>query len=152
MTSFISARFVLCRSCGRDVADPSYLLTLTSTLSPFDARQQNLTSLFGSTSVPLQSLTNPHGHTFDVVLFQKAGCLAQGPWVAEDTWFPGYAWRICVCGACGRHLGWMYEPLDEIELSPSEPSEQGFYGLILTKLIDEECTFIIKDILGLLTS
>ena len=57
--------------------------------------------------------------------------------------FLGYSWRVCVCPKCGRHLGWMYEPKDNIEEgnknNNEKPSEMGFYGLILENLIDEKC-------------
>ena len=26
----------------------------------------------------------------------------------EDSWFPGYGWRIVSCGMCGNHLGWLF--------------------------------------------
>lgn len=26
----------------------------------------------------------------------------------EDSWFPGYAWRIASCGECASHLGWLF--------------------------------------------
>ena len=62
-------------------------------------------------------------------------------WVAADTWYPGYSWRVCTCPHCGQHLGWMFQPEDEIEDErlQEKPTEIGFYGLILDKLIDEEC-------------
>jgi len=27
-------------------------------------------------------------------------------WQTEDSWFPGYVWKVCVCAKCGRHIGW----------------------------------------------
>lgn len=32
----------------------------------------------------------------------------QGRPCTQDSWFPGYAWTIAVCGTCGRHLGWKF--------------------------------------------
>ena len=26
----------------------------------------------------------------------------------EDSWFPGYAWRVASCGECASHLGWLF--------------------------------------------
>ena len=26
----------------------------------------------------------------------------------EDSWFPGYSWRIASCGECASHLGWLF--------------------------------------------
>ncbi len=68
-----------------------------------------------------------------------AGCRGLGEWTSEATWFPGLAWRVCVCPQCGAHLGWMFEPEDTLVLRPAQdrPSPAGFYALILDKVIDE---------------
>jgi hypothetical protein len=70
------------------------------------------------------SFTNPHGYMFTIGCFSDApGCVAAGPSTGEFTWFPGYAWRICVCTACGMHLGWKFSK-----------DTSGFFGLILNNL------------------
>ena len=68
---------------------------------------------------------NPHGLKFYIGCFQDvSGCVEIGVSTLEFTWFPGYAWRIALCGSCHEHLGWEYH------------SDNGgrFHGLILTKL------------------
>ena len=68
--------------------------------------------------------TNPHGLTFHIGCFRDApGCLPVGASTTEDTWFPGYAWRIADCAKCGAHLGWRFAS-----------SGDAFYGLIVDRL------------------
>lgn len=68
---------------------------------------------------------NPAGFSFHVVVPLKVkGLQYEGPAVDRDSWFPGFAWRIALCQACGTHLGWGFE-------SRNEP---GFTGLIATRL------------------
>ena len=63
---------VLCRSCGREVADPFYLKT--KTLSPEFIERRNRTNLFGvKHPVSIERLKNPAGHEFEVVSFERAG-------------------------------------------------------------------------------
>jgi len=128
---------VLCRSCGRELADPFYLTN--TLLSPEYLERQNLTRLFGRTTpVPVEKLRNPAGKEFQVVTFTKAGCLGVGDWTSEATWYPGYAWRVCVCPQCHAHKGWMFEPEDSAVEGLEKPSSSGFYALILDKIIDED--------------
>ena len=69
-----SSNPVLCRRCGRPIADPAYIRPNLE-VSPFDELQKNVSTLFGQKGdFPVQSLVNPHGDKFDLVLFQKAGC------------------------------------------------------------------------------
>ena len=101
---------VLCRNCGMEVADPSYLKV--SPLSPFFLERQNV-SMFGSSlSIPVETLRNPAGFEFRVISFSTGGCQGVGDWTEEASWYPGYLWRVCVCPQCGAHLGWMFEPED----------------------------------------
>lgn len=70
--------------------------------------------------------TNPAGVTFRIGCFKQAdGCSEVGASSSEHTWFPGYRWRVAVCGRCAQHLGWLFEGDGE-----------RFYGLILAHLRD----------------
>ena len=52
---------------------------------------------------------------------------------ALDSWFPGYAWSVLVCGRCeGRHLGWKFTP------SASRGDADAFYALIVEVASAEE--------------
>ena len=158
--------YALCRRCGRDAFDPAALLTHSlSQSSPFDlhAHAKNLSLVFGradAEGIPVQRLKNPQGGEFDVVLVRRASC--QGylkvtfallgasnrlkpfffllQWTSEATWFPGFAWKSCVCSQCGTQLGWMFMPEDEAVETVTKATDEGFYALILDKLIDEACT------------
>eukprot|EP00941_MAST-03F_sp_MAST-3F-sp1_P005501 g5501.t1 len=38
----------------------------------------------------------------------QTGVMFQGQPSEENSWFPGYAWTIAVCGVCGKHMGWRF--------------------------------------------
>jgi hypothetical protein len=66
---------------------------------------------------------NPFGFVFHFGCFAQAdGCAVDGPPTTEETWFPGYAWRIAHCAACHSHLGWAFQ------------GEGAFFGLLLDRL------------------
>ncbi len=130
---------VLCRECGRTTTEAATLLNNVD-VSPFDTHGQNSSFLFGVANVPVQKLKNPDGFEFDVVLFRKAGCSGSGKWVAKDSWFPGFAWRICVCPKCGQQLGWIFDIVDKDDDDERPLSESSFYGLVLDRVIDENVT------------
>ena len=67
------------------------------------------------------TFVNPHGHVFEIGCFARApGCAAIGPPSAFFSWFPGYTWRMAVCGNCHAHLGWSFGD---------------FFGLVLPRLV-----------------
>lgn len=67
---------------------------------------------------------NPAGLLFVVGCFANvSGCRFEGEPTTECTWFPGYAWRVAVCGRCSAHLGWEFQGRMD-----------GFVGLIMTNL------------------
>jgi len=60
------------------------------------------------------TFVNPAGIVFTVRLFRHApGCRWQGRPSREFSWFPGYLWRLALCGGCGVHLGWLFQGEDE---------------------------------------
>lgn len=71
---------------------------------------------------------NPHGYVFELGCFASAkNVVPTGPKTDEFTWFPGYVWQVVACAHCASQLGWRYAK-----------DGGGFYGLILTALIEEE--------------
>ena len=64
--------YLLCRSCGADIADAGYIST--NRFSP-EALIQGNQSLFGKQSVAVQLLQNPLGIRFRVVVVDKASCI-----------------------------------------------------------------------------
>ena len=78
---------VLCRSCGRAVADPTYLHTRL--LSPEFIERRNRTKLFGvEHPVSVEKLKNPAGVEFEVVSFEKAGKYKTVFFFLSSTLFP----------------------------------------------------------------
>lgn len=66
---------------------------------------------------------NPDGDVYEIGCFAEAAVRSIGEPTDYFTWFPGFAWRVAVCGSCGEHLGWRYD------------GESGsFFGLILEQL------------------
>jgi hypothetical protein len=71
----------------------------------------------------LHDFMNPAGLRFRVVCFSAApGCVGEGERSTVWTWFPGYAWQIELCRACGAHLGWSFH------------AATTFYGLVADRI------------------
>jgi len=67
---------------------------------------------------------NPAGILFHIGCFAHAeGCVSIGAPSADYPWFPGFAWRIALCGGCSDHLGWRFQSPD-----------RAFYGLRVDRL------------------
>lgn len=100
------ARVLRCAACGRAIADP-----------------RERTAVQGAHE---HVFVNPAGHDYQIRLYHQApGACPIGPATGFFSWFPGYVWRVLVCGACGVHLGWVY----------GEPP--AFVGLIAERLVEE---------------
>jgi hypothetical protein len=59
---------------------------------------------------PVEVFTNPEGTTFGVVRFSTRHMQVRlcGTHDASASFYPGYAWAICLCPACCNQLGWHY--------------------------------------------
>lgn len=69
---------------------------------------------------------NPSGLRFVVACFAVApGCVPEGERSTVWTWFPGRAWQIALCKACGVHLGWSFHA---DEAAP-------FHGLVRDRIV-----------------
>ncbi len=98
---------ILCRACGFSITSRDLRTTRNNS--------------------HIHTFANPHGHVFTIGCFAGApGCGHPGPDVTEFTWFPGFAWRLAVCGKCLAHLGWLFTGTDS-----------SFYGLVLDALIEQ---------------
>lgn len=96
---------ISCRSCG-------HLVTYPDQQIPVDGAFRH-------------TFSNPEGIVFKIGCFRTAdGCIAIGRETNEFTWFPGFSWRICLCGRCHVHLGWQYR----------SGQESFFLGLIIDRL------------------
>jgi hypothetical protein len=96
---------VLCRSCGHEVTRRA-------------ARTR------------AHRFMNPAVYLFHLGCFARAdGCAVEGPSSLEYPWFEGHAWRFALCGGCGAHLGWRFEP-------PTGAAP--FFGLRLDQIAEAE--------------
>ncbi len=97
---------ILCRQCREGVTDPGQRIAVQGG--------------------HLHTFANPHGIIFDIGCFQSVrNCAAVGPASIEFTWFPGFRWRILICGRCLTHLGWMF----------TTDGPEKFFGLIIDRLV-----------------
>ncbi|XP_073946139.1 protein cereblon-like [Choristoneura fumiferana] len=123
---------VLCRGCGSEVASTNFII---SKLSPASLYSFNDT-LFSKESVLVQVVSNDYIFQFPVIVFEQSTCVGIGEWEADNSWFPGYQWKLCVCPDCAAFLGWIFEPINpRIRNSPDK-----IFSLILTSLIGESFT------------
>ena len=101
--------YILCRQCHNIITTPS-----------------NRISVQGSHQ---HTFANPHGIVFEIGCFGAVtGCGYAGPASDEFTWFPGFSWRVAVCGRCLIHLGWLF----------TSKGFESFHGLILDHLITQK--------------
>jgi hypothetical protein len=77
---------IRCRRCG-------------AALAPRSARMELSPNTFVS----------PEGLVFELVGVRVApGCTPVGTPTRHWTWFPGCAWQVALCRACGTQVGWAY--------------------------------------------
>jgi hypothetical protein len=70
---------------------------------------------------------NPAGIRYTILTFASApGCAPEGERSTVWTWFPGHAWQVAICRACGSHLGWSFD-------GPGA-STASFHGLIRERI------------------
>jgi hypothetical protein len=101
-----SERAIVCAACGAAITSPIHRMAIHG------AHEHRF--------------MNPAGVLFHIGCFAHAvGCTIIGPDSLEYPWFPGFAWRYAMCGACGQHLGWHFRETREPD---------GFFGLILDRL------------------
>uniref|UniRef100_A0AAY4A1A5 Protein cereblon n=1 Tax=Denticeps clupeoides TaxID=299321 RepID=A0AAY4A1A5_9TELE len=83
-------------------------------------------SLYG----PMAAYVNPHGYVHETLTVYKASNLTLiGRPSTLHSWFPGYAWTIAQCRACGSHMGWKFSAVKK-DLIP-----QNFWGLTRSALL-----------------
>lgn len=125
--------FFICRTCGNDVSltnlafDKYSPLALSATNHTFSEKR----------TILVQEVQNPRGIRFNIFLVKQANCAKVHPWSSKSTWFPGYAWKVCVCPKCHTLIGWMFEPIENATAELNFPSDGGFYALIFQHIISE---------------
>lgn len=126
--------FFICRSCGHDVSLSNFVLNKHSPLALGFSNQ----TLSTGKQVTVQEVQNTLGIRFKIVIVQQAYCAKIESWISLHSWFPGYAWKLCVCPKCRTHLGWMFEPVETATYDRYFPTEKGFYALIYNNIISEK--------------
>ena len=62
----------------------------------------------------ITTFDNPQNQRFEVVTFSPpavAHVALQGQRQAQDSFYPGYTWRLVTCAKCGAAPGWKVEPV-----------------------------------------
>ena len=104
-----SERAIACAACAAAITSPNHRVAINGSHQ--------------------HRFMNPAGILFHIGCFAHAvGCTIIGPDSLEYPWFPGFAWRFAMCGACGQHLGWHFRRQEIGE-------HEGFFGLILDRLV-----------------
>lgn len=82
-------RAVRCRACGHEV-------TTREDSEEIDGKHRH-------------TFFNPAGILYEIACYGVApGCDNLGSPTDQFSWFPGFAWRYSLCGACRSHLGWQF--------------------------------------------
>ncbi|KAH3764338.1 protein cereblon [Pelomyxa schiedti] len=92
--------WLCCHNCRQKIAQKQHIFSMSKTGC-------------------IGTYVNPYGVLHDTVtLSQAQGILLWGPFSEQESWFPGYAWRIAYCITCHTHLGWIYRAVAGQHLSP----------------------------------
>ncbi|KAF8069542.1 Crbn [Scenedesmus sp. PABB004] len=78
------------------------------------------------------TFVNAHGYVHELVTLCRVApgsVMLEGRPETAHSWFPGFAWTIAHCGACGAHLGWRFTAA-RAGLSP-----RAFWGLRRAALV-----------------
>lgn len=136
LVQFITG-YLVCKTCG---SDSSVLNLIDNTrISSFNSALTNVT--IAEKDILVQDLINPRGITFKVIISKKANCAESSGWFTDNSWFEGFAWKVCLCPTCKQHLGWIFDTIDSAKNNPINPSDKGFYAIILDHVILESCKF-----------
>ncbi|XP_035782489.1 uncharacterized protein LOC118461360 [Anopheles albimanus] len=127
--------YFVCRTCGNDVSVANLLFDKYSPLA-LSATNHTLTE---GRSVLIQEVQNSRGFRYTIFLVKQASCqkITAQRWIAKSSWFPGYAWKFCMCPKCRMVVGFMFEPIETATIERNFPSDAGFYALIHNSIITE---------------
>lgn len=106
---------LLCDSCDMPICSMSDIIFDRASVMDSSVYSYEL-DLLGE-DIWVYSATNPSTRRFDVVRVSSSvvnmkTVKCEKGFSMEHTWFPPYAWCMCECSSCGRHLGWGFR-LDE---------------------------------------
>ncbi|KAJ8034100.1 hypothetical protein HOLleu_24529 [Holothuria leucospilota] len=133
---------LLCRNCGHEVAKASDLISVPS----HHAIYQRNETIMGVEDVLIQYFRNPAGMHFELITTSSAVVDTSSKAYPADTWFDNFTWKMVKCRRCYVHLGWCYEPGENLKAKCRDCEDTNraiterlrFYGLILDKIIHQE--------------
>ncbi|XP_061710609.1 uncharacterized protein LOC133520244 [Cydia pomonella] len=132
-TGFQNPENILCRGCGSKASSANFII---SKLSPFSHYAFNDT-LFNREKVLVQVVPHDIIFQFPVITITQSTCQGFGEWQVDNSWFPGYRWKLCICPDCGQFLGWIFE-----SINPGSPkSLDEVFCVVLTTVIGETCNY-----------
>lgn len=135
LEEFIIEDFLICKNCGADAALSNFIDSTSSALSISSVNE----TIFDKPTL-VQEFENPAGFRYKVVVLKRANCAPIDSWTSSSTWFPGFAWKLCLCPKCSYHIGWMFEEFETATEKQQFPSARGFYALIVSKIVSEKFT------------
>ncbi|XP_014207009.1 uncharacterized protein LOC106638397 [Copidosoma floridanum] len=121
---------ILCRRCGYELASNHEII---NHLSP-QAEVIPDETLFERKGVDIQILKNSFNIKFHTITLTKSECVPVNDWYMGENWYPGYAWKPCICPRCRTYHGWLFEPLGVAQLNTNYMSSKAFFMLKLHNL------------------
>ncbi len=139
MINEIKSIQVNCRHCHSKITDTKNLIDVKSTQSINSFHKE----AFAKQEVLTHTFRNPSNNFFELVTAASTSLSCYDEAYETHTFFPGYAWSVCVCPMCGQHHGWLFTRIDkycgtgELDRGTCGVQKQ-FYGLSVENLIDPE--------------
>lgn len=132
----VETQEILCNRCQSKISEGYNLIDVKSTVS----LNSNYKKIFFNKKVLVHTFKNPHKILFEVVTVSDANLLCDSTFHQDNSFFPGYDWKICICPICGNHHGWHFTPdlkncqPREIDLNTCR-NKKSFYGLVTNDII-----------------
>ncbi|XP_063394530.1 protein cereblon-like isoform X1 [Cydia fagiglandana] len=120
---------ILCRGCGSQTSSSNFIISKLSPSSHYAFHD----TLFNREMVLVQVVSHNIIFQFPVITTTQSTCQGYGEWQVDNSWFPGYRWKLCICPDCGEFEGWILESINPG--SPESPDE--VFCLVLTSVIGE---------------
>jgi hypothetical protein len=131
----ISAIEINCRKCHSRITDSSNIINNPSNQSINSFKKE----IFRKSGVLTHTFKNPSNKFFELITTDSTTLTCEKTRYETYTFFPGYAWSICVCSICGKHHGWMFSRIDKYcgvdEIEKGTCGERDFFfGLSVENL------------------
>ena len=104
----ITALEINCRKCRSRITDSTNIINHRSNQSINSFKKE----IFTKSDVLTHTFKNPSNKFFELNTSDSSTLTCENTRYETYTFFPGYAWSICVCSECGEHHGWMFSKID----------------------------------------